>query len=154
MKAILVGGSVVVGVILAVGVFFLVRGGDGRERTSYAAQLATLCVDSRKQVEALGKPSDIPISTLYPGTARIGRAFVKRARALHPPAAQAAQARTIVQQFGLYYDGLVYAYQFLTAQNNEVAFVRIVDGALANLARAEAAAKAIGSTECAVRPFE
>ena len=39
-------------------------------------------------------------------------------------------------------------------QKNQAAFVRIVDGALANLTEAEAAAKAIGAQECTLRPFE
>ena len=63
-------------------------------------------------------------------------------------------AKTFLAQRGLYYDGLEYAYQFLTTQKNQIAFVRIVDGAIANLDNAETAAKAIGAPECALRPFE
>lgn len=153
MRAILAGASLV-GVGLAVAAFLFARGGDTPQPASYSARLGALCVDAREQIEALGKPSDTPIGKLYLGTARIGHAFVTKARGLEPPADQIAQASTIARQFGLYYDGLVYAYQFLAVQNNQVAFVRIVNGALANLARAEAAAKAIGADDCAVRPFE
>ena len=54
----------------------------------------------------------------------------------------------------MYYDGLAYAYTFLTTQNNQVAFVQIVNGAMANLGNAETAAKQLGAPDCALRPFE
>ena len=112
MKAAVIGVSALVVVALAVGGYFAFRP-DSNDSTSgqtdYAAQLDSLCLDSRKQTEALGKPSDIPISTFYPGTVRIGRAFLKDARALTPPPDQAAAAKTFLQQRGLYYDGLEYA---------------------------------------------
>jgi len=57
-------------------------------------------------------------------------------------------------QRALYYDGLAYAHQFLTVQKNQVAFVRIVNGALANLGKAEAAAEVLGAKQCMLRPFE
>jgi hypothetical protein len=154
MRAALIGVAVGVMIALGVGAFFVFRGEGGPKQTSYAAQLSKLCADARSQVEALGQPNEIPISKLYPGTVRIGRAFVRQAGALDAPPAQAAAAKRFVGQIGLYYDGLAYAYQFLTTQNNQVAFVRIVTGAIANLANAETAAKELGAPECALRPFE
>ena len=71
--------------------------GQPSGQTDYAAQLESLCVDSRKQTEALGQPNEIPISKLYPGTVRIGRAFLKEAKALQPPPDQAAAAKTFLQ---------------------------------------------------------
>ena len=94
------------------------------------------------------------MSKIYPGTMRIGRAFLNDAKQLQPPPEQAAPAKTFLAHRALYYDGLRYAYQFLAVQKNQTAFVRIVDGALANLDNAEAAAKAIGARECTLRPFE
>jgi hypothetical protein len=157
MKAAVIGVSALVVVALVVGGYFAFRpdSKDGKSgQTDYAARLESLCDENRKQTEALGRPSDIPISTFYPGTVRIGRAFLKDAKALTPPSEQAVAAKTFLQQRGLYYDGLEYAYQFLTSQNNAVAFQRIVEGAIANLVRAETAAKALGAPGCALRPFE
>jgi hypothetical protein len=59
-----------------------------------------------------------------------------------------------VRHLGLYYDGLEYAYGYLTVQRDQQAFGQIVGGAVANLSLAEADAKALGAPECAVRPFE
>jgi hypothetical protein len=154
MKAALIGVAVGVVIVLGVGAFFVFRGDDGPKQTTYASQLSKLCVDARSQTEALGQPNEIPISKLYPGTVEIGRAFLREARALDPPREQAAAAKKFLEQSGLYYDGLEYAYQFLTMQNNQPAFVRIVNGAIANLAQAETAATELGAPDCALRPFE
>jgi hypothetical protein len=152
MKAVLIGLFAMAAV--GVGGYLLLRLDGGSSTTKYAKQLDALCLDERTEVEALGEPSTTPISTLYPGTVRIGRAFLGDAKKLQPPPDQAAAAKSFVQERGLYYDGLDYAYQFLTVQKNQTAFVRIVDGAIANLDRAEAAAKEIGAQECTLRPFE
>lgn len=154
MRAALIGVAVGAVIALGVGAFFVFRGDDGPTPTTFASQLSELCVSARTQIEALGQPSDIPISKLYPGTTKIGRAFVAQARALDPPPAQAAAAKRFVEQSALYYDGLAYAYTFLTTQNNQVAFVQIVNGAMANLGNAETAAKQLGAPDCALRPFE
>lgn len=157
MKAVALG--VVLLVVVAAGattayVLLESDGTAGDTRASYAASLAGLCVETRTQIEALGRPSDTPIDVVYPGTVRIGRAFVTRARALTPPPGQRKRAAELVHQYALYYDGLQYAYGYLTRERNQVAFVRIVNGALANLRNAEAAARVLGAPECAVRPFE
>jgi hypothetical protein len=154
MKAALIGLLAVAAVAIGIGAYLALRS-DGSDSTSeYAKQLDALCLDARRQVEALGQPSATPMSKLYPGTVRIGRAFVKDAKQLQPPPDQAAAAKTFLQQRALYYDGLGYAYHYITVEKNQVAFVQIVNGALANLGRAEAAAKAIGAQECTLRPFE
>ena len=154
MRAALIGVAVGAVIALGVGAFFVFRGDDGPTPTTFASQLSELCVSARTQIEALGQPSEIPISKLYPGTVKIGRAFVAQARALDPPPVQAAAAKRFVEQSALYYDGLAYAYTFLTTQNNQVAFVQIVNGAMANLGNAETAAKQLGAPDCALRPFE
>ena len=59
-----------------------------------------------------------------------------------------------MQQYGLYFDGLEYAYHYLENQGNQVAFVQIVNGALANLANAERAAKSWARRNAPSRPFE
>ncbi len=154
MKAALIGVTILAALAWAVGGYVSFRADSKSGQTDYAAQLESLCKESQAQTEALGKPSDIPIKKLYLGTARIGRAFLKDAKALQPPPEQAAAAATFLRERGLYYDGLEYAYQFLATQQNEVAFVRIVNGAIANLDNAETAAKALGAPACALRPFE
>ena len=154
MKIALIGVAVLVAVALVAGGLLAFRSDGASGETGYAAQLDSLCADSRKQVEALGQPSEIPIGKLYPGTVRIGRAFLEEAKALTPPPEEAAAAKTFIRERGLYYDGLEYAYEFFTTQKNGVAFVRVVDGATANLGKAETAAKGIGAPECALRPFE
>jgi hypothetical protein len=154
MRAALIGVAVGVVIALGVGAFLVFRGDDGPTQTPFASQLSKLCVGARTQIEALGQPNEIPISKLYPGTVKIGRAFVAQARALDPPPVQAAAAKRFVEQSALYYDGLSYAYTFLTTQNNQAAFVQIVNGAMANLDNAETAAKELGAPDCALRPFE
>jgi hypothetical protein len=154
MKAALIGLLAVAAVTIGIGTYLLLRSDGGSPTLAYAQQLDALCLDARHQVEALGRPSTTPMSRLYPGTVRIGRTFVQDVKRLQPPPEQAQAAKTFVQESALYYDGLDYAYQFLTAQKNQTAFVRIVDGAVANLANAETAAKAIGAKECMLRPFE
>ena len=155
MKAAIIGLTALVVVAWVVGGFFVFRsGGEKSGQTDFASRLDSLCATNKAQTEALGQPSEIPLSKLYPGTVRIGRAFLKDAKALQPPPEQAEAAKTFLVQRGLYYDGLEYAYQFLTGQQNQTAFVRIVDGAIANLENAEAAAKTIGAQECTLRPFE
>ena len=128
-------------------------GGDGRD--PYASALADLCVEARGEIEALGRPSDTPIDVVYAGTVRIGRELLAQARDLTPPEAKKARAAEFAHQYGLYLDGLEYAYHYLENQGNQVAFVQIVNGALANLAQRGAAwRRSSGAPECAVRPFE
>jgi hypothetical protein len=141
-------------VALGIGAYLVLRGGDDGSGSPYAKQLDALCLDARRQVEALGQPSTTPMSKIYPGTVNIGRAFLRDARKLQPPPESAGAAKTFLQQRALYYDGLAYAHQFLTVQKNQVAFVRIVNGALANLGKAEAAAEVLGAKQCMLRPFE
>jgi hypothetical protein len=154
MKAALIGLLAVAAVAVGIGAYLALRPDGGSSTSDYASRLDALCLDERTRVEALGQPSTTPLSKLYPGTVRIGRAFLKDAGQLEAPPEHAADAKTFLQQRGLYYDGLDYAYQFLTVQKNQTAFIRIVDGAIANLGNAEAAAKAIGAEACTLRPFE
>ena len=128
--------------------------GGGPARTTYASALADLCVEARTEIEALGRPSDTPIDVVYPGTVRVGRRFLAKAEKLSPPAGKQDLAAELVSQYGLYLDGLEYAYHYLKNQGNQAAFVQIVNGALANLRSTERAAKELGAPECAVRPFE
>ena len=116
--------------------------------------LADLCVQARGEIEALGRPSETPIDVVYAGTVRIGRELLAQTRELTPPEEKKARVAVFAHQYGLYLDGLEYAYHYLENQGNQVAFVQIVNGALANLANAERAATELGAPECAVRPFE
>jgi len=156
MKALALGVVLVVLVAVGAAAAYAVLRDDGGsdEREPYAAALAALCVDARKEVEALGRPSDTPIDVVYPGTVRIGRAFLARAAALTPPAGKQDRAAELTHQYGLYLDGLDYAYHYLKNQGNQAAFIQIVNGALANLRNAERAAKELEAPECAIRPFE
>ena len=85
---------------------------------------------------------------------RIGREMLAQARDLTPPEEKKARAAVFAHQYSLYLDGLEYAYHYLENQGNQVAFIQIVNGALANLMNAERAAKDLGAPHCAVRPFE
>ena len=131
-------------------------GGGGHETASqaYVKQLSSACTDMRKQIEALGKPGDTPISKIYPGTVKIGHAFVRKIGLLEPPAAEKARARSMAREFGFYFDGLGYGYAFLTKRNNQSAFVTTVEAALQNLKLAESYAKQLGAAACAREPFE
>ena len=157
MKAVALGVVLLVAVAgAATGAWVLLRddGGDGDGRDPYAAALADLCVQARGEIEALGPPSETPIDVVYAGTVRIGRELLAQTRDLTPPEEKKARAAVFAHQYGLYLDGLEYAYHYLENQGNQVAFVQIVNGALANLANAERAATELGAPECAVRPFE
>ena len=157
MKAVALGVVLLVAVAgAATGAWVLLRddGGDGDGRDPYAAALADLCVQARGEIEALGRPSETPIDVVYAGTVRIGRELLAQTRELTPPEEKKARVAVFAHQYGLYLDGLEYAYHYLGNQGNQVAFVQIVNGALANLTNAERAAKELGAPECAVRPFE
>ena len=113
MKAALIGLLAVVAVAIGIGAYLVFRS-DGSSTSEYAQQLDALCLDARRQVEALGQPSSTPMSKLYPGTVRIGRAFVKDAKKLQPSPEEAAAAKTFLEQRALYYDGLGYAYHYIS----------------------------------------
>jgi len=146
-------GIVLIVVGIAAAVLLRRDSTDAPDRSPFATQLAALCDDTRTKIEALGRPAETPIETVYGGTVRLGRAFVESSRALDTPPGQAARAKEMLGQFALYFDGLDYALAFYH-QGNQVAFVRIVDGALANLDHAEEIARELGAPECARRPFE
>jgi hypothetical protein len=148
--------SVAAAALAAVALTAAACGGGGHKTASqlYAEKLSAACTDMRTQIEALGKPSDTPISKVYPGSVRIGRAFVRHIGQLHPPAAEKAPARSMAREFGFYFDGLAYGYAFLTKRNNQPAFVTTVEAALANLKVAESDARKLGAPVCARRPFE
>ena len=157
MKAVALGVVLLVAVAgAATGAWVLLRDdrGDGDGRDPYAAALADLCVQARGEIEALGRPSETPIDVVYAGTVRIGRELLAQTLELTPPEEKKARVAVFAHQYGLYLDGLEYAYHYLENQGNQVAFVQIVNGALANLANAERAATELGAPECAVRPFE
>ena len=157
MKVVVLGVVLLVAVAgAAAGAWALLRDdGDDRDgRDPYAAALADRCVEARGEIEALGRPSETPIDVVYAGTVRIGRELLAQTRELTPPEEKKARVAVFAHQYGLYLDGLEYAYHYLENQGNQVAFVQIVNGALANLANAERAATELGAPECAVRPFE
>jgi hypothetical protein len=131
-------------------------GGGGHETASqaYAKQLSSACTDMRKQIEALGKPGDTPIAKIYPGTVKIGHAFVRKIRLLEPPAAEKANARKMVQQFGYYFDGLAIGYAVLTKRGSQGGFIQTVSAAVANQRLAERYATRLGAAACARNPFE
>jgi hypothetical protein len=150
------------GRVLAVAMLALVAltaaacGGGGHETASqaYAKQLSSACTDMRKQIEALGKPGDTPISKIYPGTVKIGHAFVKKIRLLEAPAADKTNARKMVQQFGYYFDGLAIGYAVLTKRKSQGGFIQTVSAAVANQRLAERYATRLGAAACAREPFE
>jgi hypothetical protein len=131
-------------------------GGGGHKTASqvYAGKLSAACTDMRKQIEALGKPNETPISKIYPGTVRVGHAFVKEIRLLEPPAAEKATAQKMVQQFGYYFDGLAIGYAVLTKRKSQGGFIATVNAAVANERLAVGYAKRLGAPVCARGPFE
>jgi hypothetical protein len=131
-------------------------GGGGHETASqaYAKQLSSACTDMRKQIEALGKPGDTPIGKIYPGTVKIGHAFVRKIRLLEAPAGEKASARKMVQQFGYYFDGLAIGYAVLTKRGSQGGFIQTVSAAVANQRLAEGYATRLGAAACAREPFE
>ncbi len=130
-------------------------GGGGHETASqaYAKQLSSACTDMRKQIEALGKPGDTPIAKIYPGTVKIGHAFVKQIRLLEPPAADKATVRKMVQQFGYYFDGLAIGYAVLTKRKSQGGFVQTVSAAVANERLARALRERSSAPRVCARPL-
>ena len=148
--------SILLASLLVVAVALAVSGCGGSKaspKEAYAKQLDSACDDMRTKIEALGLPSDEPISKIYPGTVKIGKAFVKQIKVLEPPAAQQADAAMLVKQFGYYFDGLALAYAVLTKRENQQGFVQTAGGAEANLKLAEASARKLGAKACTRRPF-
>jgi hypothetical protein len=128
-------------------------GGKTSPHDAYTKQLSSACDDMRTKIEALGKPTDTPLSKIYPGSVRIGRAFVKQVELLRPPAADTANAGLMVKQFGYYFDGLAIGYAVLTKRASQQGFIQTVQGAVANLHLAEGYARKLGAPACAREPF-
>ena len=120
---------------------------------AYTKQLSTACDNMRKQIEALGKPSDTPVEKIYPQSAKIGHAFVKQIKAITPPAADKATAALMIRQFGFYFDGLALGYAVLKKRESQAGFVQTVEGAVANLHLAEGYARKLGAPACAREAF-
>ena len=157
MKAVALGIVLLVAVAGAATVAWALLRDSGGSRDGddpYVSALEDLCVGARSEIEALGRPTDTPIDVVYPGTVRIGRAMLAKAGDLTPPEGKRARAAQFAHQYSLYLDGLEYAHHYLENQGNQVAFVQIVNGALANLRNAERLAVELGAPNCAVRPFE
>jgi hypothetical protein len=130
-------------------------GGDAKQspHDAYATKLSSACDDMREEIEALGKPSDIPIAKIYPPSVKIGRAFVRQIEALEPPPAERGTAASMVKQFGYYFDGLALGYAVLTKRASQQGFIQTVGGAVQNLKLAERYARKLGAEACARRPF-
>jgi hypothetical protein len=128
-------------------------GGKPSARDAYARKLDAACNDMRKQIEGLGQPSDTPMAKIYPGTVKIGHAFVKQIRRLAPPAGEKASAGLLVKQFGFYFDGLALGYAVLVKRMNQQGFIQTIGGAEANLKLAEGYARKLGANACTRRPF-
>jgi hypothetical protein len=130
-------------------------GGDAKQspHDAYATKLSSACDDMREEIEALGKPSDIPIAKIYPPSVKIGRAFVRQIEALEPPPAERGTAASMVKQFGYYFDGLALGYAVLTKRASQQGFIQTVGGAVQNLKLAEGYARKLGAEACARRPF-
>jgi hypothetical protein len=122
-------------------------------RDAYAKQLDSACNDMRKQIEDLGLPGDTPIGKIYPGTVKIGHAFVRQIKQLVPPAGETANAGLLIKQFGYYFDGLALGYAVLVKRKNQQGFIQTVGGAQANLKLAEGYARKLGANACTRRPF-
>ena len=150
MKPVLTAAALVVVVAL---VASACGGGKTSPHDAYTKQLSSACDDMRTKIEALGKPSDTPVSRIYPGSVRIGRAFVAQVKLLRPPATDTANAGLMVKQFGYYFDGLAIGYAVLTKRASQQGFIQTVQGAVANLHLAEGYARKLGASACAREPF-
>jgi hypothetical protein len=129
-------------------------GGKPSPGAAYAKRLSASCTAMRKQIEALGQPSDTPISKVYPGTVRIGQAFVKEVRALAPPPGKQATVDSMLRQYGYYFTGLHLAYALLTKRHSQQGFIQTAAAADANRKLAVGYAGKLGAPECARQPFE
>ena len=71
-------GIVLAGLLLLVVALVASACGGSKQspRDAYAKKLDSACNDMRKQIEDLGQPSDTPMARIYPGTVKIGHAFV------------------------------------------------------------------------------
>jgi hypothetical protein len=149
-SAVLVAGLMIVSLSL------VACGGGGKQSAgdAYAKRLSSSCSSMRKQIEALGKPSDTPIAKVYPGTVRIGRVFLREIAKLEPPAAGKANAKAMAREYGFYFDGLNLAYALLTKRKSEQGFIQTARAAVANLNLAIAYAKKLGADDCARQPFD
>jgi hypothetical protein len=147
-RAVLVGGLVAVALSLAA-----CGGGKASASDSYAKSLSASCTAMRKQIEQLGKPTDTPISKVYPGTVRIGRAFLRRIKQLTPPPGARAKVSAMLQQYGYYFDGLGLAYALLTKRHSQQGFIQTAAAADTNLNLAVGYARKLGAAACVRQPF-
>jgi hypothetical protein len=119
----------------------------------YAQRLSAACTAMRKQIEALGKPSDTPISKVYPGTVKIGRAFLRQVKQLVPPPGAKPKVTAMLREYGYYFDGLGLAYALLTKRHSQQGFIQTAAAADANLNLAVGDARKLGAAACARQPF-
>jgi hypothetical protein len=129
-------------------------GGSTSPRDAYAKKLSSACNDMRRQVEALGKPSDTPLAKLYPPQVKIGKAFVKQVATLTPPAAEKKTVASMLSEYGYYFEGLRLGYALLVKRDSQQAFVQTVAGAVDNLNLAKGFAKKLGAPDCARDAFQ
>jgi hypothetical protein len=129
-------------------------GGSTSPKDAYAKKLSSACNDMRTQVEALGKPSDTPLSKLYPPQVKIGKAFLKQVATFTPPAAEKKTVASMLSEYGYYFDGLRLGYALLVKRESQQAFVQTVGGAVDNLNLAKGFAKKLGAPDCARDAFE
>jgi hypothetical protein len=148
--AALIAGLVIVALSLSA------CGGGGKPSASdaYAKSLSASCTSMRKQIEALGQPSSTPIAKVYPGTVKIGRAFLREVARLHPPDASKANVKAMVREYGYYFDGLHLAYALLTKRNSQQGFMQTAAAAVSNLHLAVGYAGKLGASACARQPFD
>ena len=93
--------------------------GTSGSRSDYASPARRRSAVDSAQADrgARDSPATIPIIKFYPGTVRIGRALPEGREGSSTPPPDAGRGREDVPaQRGLYYDGLQYAYQFLTSR--------------------------------------
>jgi hypothetical protein len=148
-SAALVAGLVIVSLSLSA-----CGGGKPSASAAYANSLSASCTSMRKQIEALGQPSSTPIAKVYPGTVRIGRAFLRAVAQLHPPDTSKASVKAMVREYGYYFDGLHLAYALLTKRNSQQGFVQTAAAAVSNLHLALGYARKLGASACARQPFD
>jgi hypothetical protein len=129
-------------------------GEDEVRRSDVAENVATLCDEARKDIEALGLPSETGIAVLTPWANRGTRLAHAIAALQGTTPAETRDLRSLATALEEYYAGLRLGHKIYQQTKSSDAYASTIDRAKAFLADADRVANRLAVPECTVRPFD
>ena len=128
-------------------------GDDEPERPRVAAELAALCDEARRDVEALGLPAEVGITVVRPWANRGTRLGEDIRRLDEATPEQRELLDSLATAYEEYYAGLRLGATIYASTKSLEAYAATVERAKPFLAEADTLATRLGAPECTVRPF-